>query len=117
MPAFLRTIQAVLWLMLFGAQPCWALSAEAREFIDLSAKLEPLQCERRKLRREIVTAQAESRDASALVQRARALDRDPKTAKFEKRLAELEPRVRASRDPEDLAAISRQHREAFYRCE
>lgn len=94
-----------------------ALSGEAREFIDLSAKLEPLQCERRKLRREIVVAQAESRDTKELVQRSRALDRDPKTAKLEQRLAELEPRVRASRDPDDLAAISRHHREAFYRCE
>jgi hypothetical protein len=103
--------------MLFGAPPCWALSAEAREFIDLSAKLEPLQCERRKLRREIVVAQAERRDTKELVQRSRALDRDPKTAKLEQRLAELEPRVRASRDPDDLAAISRHHREAFYRCE
>ena len=117
MPAFLKKIQAVLWLMLFGAPPCWALSAEAREFIDLSAKLEPLQCERRKLRREIVTAQAERRDTRELLQRSRALDRDPKTAKLEQRLAELEPRVRASRDPDDLAAISRHHREAFYRCE
>lgn len=117
MPAVLKKIQAVVWLMLLGAQPCWALSAEAREFIDLSAKLEPLQCERRKLRREIVAAQAERRDASELVQRARALDRDPKTAKLEQRLAELEPRVRASRDPDDLAQISRHHREAFYRCE
>ena len=117
MPAVLKKIQAVLWLMLFGAPPCWALSAEAREFIDLSAKLEPLQCERRKLRREIVVAQAERRDTKELVQRSRALDRDPKTAKLEQRLAELEPRVRASRDPDDLAAISRHHREAFYRCE
>jgi len=116
-PAVLKKIQAVLWLMLFGAPPCWALSAEAREFIDLSAKLEPLQCERRKLRREIVVAQAERRDTKELVQRSRALDRDPKTAKLEQRLAELEPRVRASRDPDDLAAISRHHREAFYRCE
>ena len=117
MPALLKKIQAVLWLMLFGAQPCWALSTEAREFIDLSAKLEPLQCERRKLRRELVVAQAQSRDTTALVRRSRALDRDPKTARLEKRLAELEPRVRASRDPEDLAAISQHHREAFYRCE
>ncbi len=33
MPAVLKKIQAVFWLMLFGAPPCWALSAEAREFI------------------------------------------------------------------------------------
>lgn len=115
--AALKKMQPGLWLLIFTSQPCWALSADAREFIELSAKLEPLQCERRKLRREIVVAQAEHRDTAALVQRSRALDRDPKTAKLEKRLAQLEPRVRASRDPEDLAAISRHHREAFYRCE
>jgi hypothetical protein len=99
------------------AAPCWGLSGEAREFIELSRKLEPLQCERRKLRREIALAQAEQRDARALTERFAALDRDPKTAPLEKRLAELAPRVRRSPDPEDLAAISRQHTEAFYRCE
>jgi hypothetical protein len=36
---------------------------------------------------------------------------------LEKRLAELEPRVKGSSDPDDLAAISLQQREAFYRCE
>lgn len=115
--AVLRKIQPALLSLAFVAQPGWALSGEAREFVDLAKKLEPLQCERRKLRREIVTAQAERRDTRELLQRSRALDRDPKTAHLEKRLAELEPRVRASRDPEDLAAISRHHREAFYRCE
>lgn len=94
-----------------------ALSSEAREFIELSTKLEPLQCGRRKLRRETVTAQAEGRDTRELLQRSRTLDRDPNTAHLEKRLAELEPRMRASRDAEDLAVISRHHREAFYRCE
>jgi hypothetical protein len=101
----------------FIAAPCWALSGEAREFIEISKKLEPLQCERRKLRREIALAHAEQRDSRALTQRFAALDRDPKTARLEQRLAELEPRVRRSPDPEDLAAISRQHTEAFYRCE
>jgi hypothetical protein len=101
----------------FVAAPCWALSGEAREFIELAKKLEPLHCERRKLRREIALAHAERRDTRALTERFSALDRDPKTARLEKRLAELEPRVRRSPDPEDLAAISRQHTEAFYRCE
>jgi hypothetical protein len=45
------------------------------------------------------------------------LNKDPKTARLEKRLAELEPRLRKSSDPEDLQAISLQQREAFYRCE
>jgi len=99
------------------ASPCWALSREAQEFIDIARALEPLQCERRKLRREIALAEAERRDSSALRQRFSALDRDAKSAKLEKRLSELEPLVRSSRDPQDLDAISRQHREAFYRCE
>ena len=45
------------------------------------------------------------------------LNKDAKTARLEKRLAELEPRLRDSPDPEDLQAISLQQREAFYRCE
>jgi hypothetical protein len=104
-------------LLLAAAAPAWALSREAREFIDIARALEPLQCERRKLRREIALAEAERRDSAALRQRFAELDRDPKTATLEKRLGELEPRVRHSSDPEDLDAISRQHREAFYRCE
>ena len=93
------------------------MSGEAREFIEIAKKLEPLQCEKRKLRREIALAQAEQRDAKALRERFGVLDRDPKTAKLEKRLGELQPRIARSSDPEDLDAISRQHREAFYRCE
>jgi hypothetical protein len=100
-----------------AAPPCLALSREAQEFLDITKALEPLQCERRKLRREIALAEARRQDAGALRSRFAALDRDPKTAELEKRLAALEPKIRASRDPEDLAAISRQHREAFYRCE
>lgn len=73
--------------------------------------------EKRKLRREIALAHVEQRDATALQKKFAALDREPKTAKLEKRLAQLEPRVSKSADPEDLAAISSQQREAFYRCE
>jgi hypothetical protein len=83
----------------------------------ISKELEAVQCERRKLRREIALATAEQRDTQALKRKFAELDRDPKTSKLEKRLAELEPRVSKSTDPEDLAAISRQQREAFYRCE
>lgn len=104
-------------VLTFVVLPCWALSREAQEFIDIAKKLEPLQCEKRKLRREIALAQAESRDTGALRERFAALDRDPRTAKLEKRLGELEPRIKRSTDPEDLAAISRQNTEAFYRCE
>jgi hypothetical protein len=89
------------------------------EFMDISKRLEPVQCEKRKLRREIAVAEVERRegDVKALREKFAALDRDPKTAKLEKRLAELQPRLSKSSDPEDLAAISRQQREAFYRCD
>ncbi len=85
----------------------------------ISKELEPVQCEKRQLRRRIALAEAESRAADAKTLRSRfaALNRDPKTARLEKRLAELEPRLTRSSDPEDLPAISRQQRDAFYRCE
>ena len=85
----------------------------------ISQELEPVQCEKRRLRREIALAEAEQRDSDVRAARARfaRLDKDPKTTRLEKRLAELEPRLKRSSDPEDLAAISLQQREAFYRCE
>jgi hypothetical protein len=109
-------------VVLFGvivAVPVFALSPAAEEFMAISKELEPLQCEKRRLRREIAFAEAERRDQDvrALRKKFAALDADPKTAKLEKRLAELEPRVKKSGDPEDLAAISLQQRQAFYRCE
>ena len=96
-----------------------ALSHEAEEFIAITKQLEPLQCEKRKLRREIALAEIEHRyeDAKKLRGRFAALDRDPASARLERRLGELEPRLRASRDREDLEAISRQSRAAFFRCE
>lgn len=85
----------------------------------ISQELEPVQCEKRRLRRQIAFAEAERRepDATALRARFAELNRDPRNSKLEKRLAELEPRLSRSLDPEDLQAISRQQREAFYRCE
>jgi hypothetical protein len=94
-----------------------SLSPAAREFMDITAKLEPVQCEKRKLRREITLAEVEKRDARELRKRFAALDREPKTARLERRLAELEPRLAKSSDPDDLHAIDRQRVEAFYRCE
>jgi hypothetical protein len=108
---------AALIAALSLAAPALALTSEAQEFIAISQELEPVQCEKRRLRREIVLAEIEHRDASDLRKRFAALDRDPKTAKLEKRLAELEPRLSRSSDPEDLPAISRQNTEAFYRCQ
>jgi hypothetical protein len=97
----------------------FALSPAAQEFMAISKELEPVQCEKRQLRRKIALAEAERRDDDAKVARARfaQLNKDPKTTRLEKRLAELEPRLRKSSDPEDLQAISLQQREAFYRCE
>jgi len=94
-----------------------ALSSEAREFIAISKELEPVQCEKRKLRREIALAEVEHRETKELRQRFARLNREPATARREKRLAELEPGLRRSRDPQDLEAISHASREAFYRCE
>ena len=97
----------------------FALSPAAQEFLTISKELEPVQCEKRRLRRQIALAEAERRDGDVgkLRGRFKKLDADPKTARLEKRLAELEPRLRHSPDPEDLRAISYQQREAFYRCE
>ena len=104
-------------MLLAPAPQAQALSSEAREFIAISHELEPVQCEKRKLRREIVLAEAEHRETKEMRRRFARLNRDPATARREKRLAELEPRLRRSADPEDLEAISRASREAFYRCE
>lgn len=103
--------------------PALALSPEAKEFMAISAKLEPVQCEKRQLRRQMAMAQAEQRDEDLKKLRARfvAIDRNRETARMEKRLAELEKRISdgkgGTRDPQDLDAISFQQRQAFYRCE
>ena len=99
--------------------PVMALSPAAKEFMEISARLEPVQCDKRKLRRAIAFAGAEGRAADVAKLRARfaELDADPETTRLEKRLAQLEKRVSASRDAEDLDAISFQQRKAFYSCE
>jgi len=106
-------------LLLLIPLEAFALSPAAREFMDISRELERVQCEKRQLRRKMALAQAEQRDSEVRSLQARfaELNRDPKTARLEKRLAELEPRLKHSSDPEDLAAISLQQRQAFYRCE
>ncbi|HEX9434388.1 MAG TPA: hypothetical protein VF936_16550 [Burkholderiales bacterium] len=110
----MKRIFLVTWLL---SSPAWSVSPEAREFIAITKQLEPVQCEKRKLRRELALAEIERRDTKALREQFARIDRDPQTARLEKRLAELEPRLAKSSDPEDLAAISRQSREAFYRCD
>jgi hypothetical protein len=93
----------------------FALSQDGQEFLDIMKALEPLQCQKRQLRRQIVMADAEQRaaDSRKLREDFARLDRDPKTSKLEKRLAELEKGITS----EDLPQINRQHVEAFYRCE
>jgi hypothetical protein len=109
----------LLFLAIVFPAQAFGISQAAQEFLSISKQLEAVQCEKRRLRREIAFAEAERRDADANAARARfaKLDKDPKTSRLEKRLAELEPRVKGSADPEDLQAISLQQREAFYRCE
>ena len=112
-------IRFLVFLAALLPSPGFALSPAAQEFMKISEELEPVQCEKRRLRREIALAEAEQRDDAVRAARARfaKLDKDPKTTRLEKRLAELEPRLKRSSDPEDLAAISLQQREAFYRCD
>ncbi|MSQ53847.1 MAG: hypothetical protein EXR31_00615 [Betaproteobacteria bacterium] len=115
-------MKRLLLLAAFAATPALALSPEAQEFLELTKKLEPVQCEKRKLRRDIAVADVERDDDKAKALRARfdALNRDKDTTRMEKRLAQLEPRLvdkeGRARRPEDLDAISLQRREAFYRC-
>jgi hypothetical protein len=92
-----------------------ALSPAAEEFMRITKELEPMQCQKRQLRRQIVLADAEQRtaDSRKLREDFAKLDRDPKTSKLEKRLAELQPSI----NKDDLPEINRQHVEAFYRCE
>lgn len=109
-------------LLAFVVAPAWAVSPDAQEFLDLSKKLEPVQCEKSKLRRELAVAGVQRDDAKVKELRARfdALSREKETARMEARLAALEPRILdrdgKARRPEDLDAISLQRREAFYRC-
>ena len=109
-------------ILSLAAAPAWAISPDAQEFLDLSKKLEPVQCEKSKLRRELAVAGVERDDARVKELKARfdALNGDKQTARMEARLAALEPRILdregRARRPEDLDAISLQRREAFYRC-
>ena len=118
----MKLVRAALAFLLV-VTPAAAMTPEGREFLDILKQLEPVHCEKRKLRREIAFAEAEQRSSEAKQLRARfaKLDAEPKTAKLERRLAQLEPRINSSqgvpRDPQDLEVISKQRRDAFYRCE
>jgi len=111
-------LRFLLVALLAFASPASALTPQAEEFIAVMKQLEPVQCQKRQLRRQIALAEAEKRtgDAKELQQRFLKLNRDPETTKLEKRLAELEKKISRS-DSKDMEAISFQHRQAFYRCE
>lgn len=112
-----------LLFLLLVPLPVLALSPAAKEFMEISAQLEPVQCEKRRLRRALVLAEVERRDADLKKMRARVaeINADSETTRLEKRLAVLEARLVDSRgqarSAEDLDAISFQQRQAFYRCE
>lgn len=112
-------MRLLLLVLLLLPLPAPALTSAAQEFMDLTARLEPVQCEKRQLRRKMALATAEQRGADLEKFRARfaELNRDRDTARLEQRLAELQKRISAAGDPADLDAISLQHRQAFYRCE
>ena len=116
-------MRALCLLVLLWTGPALALTPEGKEFLEISKQLEPVQCQKRQLRRSIALAEAEKRDANARELRSRfaKLNRDPQTSKLEKRLGELESCILDSKgvahDPEDLQAISFQQRQAFYRCD
>jgi hypothetical protein len=107
-------LKALVFLLMFPL-PALALSPAAEEFMRITKELEPMQCQKRQLRRQIVLADAEQRaaDSRKLREDFARLDRDPKTSKLEKRLAELQMSI----NKDDLPEINRQHVEAFYRCE
>ena len=108
-------MRRLLLLLAFIPFNAFALSQDAKEFLDIMKTLEPMQCKKRQLRRQIVMAEAEKRDDDARKLRAdfARLDRDPKTSKLERRLAELQPRI----TKDDLPEVNRRNVEAFYRCE
>jgi hypothetical protein len=116
-------VRRLLLCLLLVPLPALAITPEAQEFIEVTARLEPVQCEKRKLRRAIVLAEVEGRAANLrkLRERFEQINTDPQTARLEKRLAVLEARVLDGRGrprhPGDLDAISLQQRQAFYRCE
>ena len=108
-------MRRALLVLLLAPPPALALSPAGQEFMTITRELEPVQCQKRQLRRQIVLADAEQRSADArkLREDFARLDRDPKTSRLEKRLAELQQQV----TKDDLPEINRQNVEAFYRCE
>ena len=112
-----RRSLVILAVTLLAVTPARALSGAAREFMEIAKQLDPVLCEKRKLRREITLAEEDKKDSSELRKRFIALERDPRNVRLEKRLADLQPLLARSGDPEDLQVIDQRRRDAFYRCE
>src|SRR5207253_2164017 len=74
-------VKRLVFLTLLYSAPAWSLSPAAQEFMAISKQLEPVQCEKRKLRREIALAEIEQRDAKELRARFGKINRDPQTFK------------------------------------
>lgn len=112
-----------LLLVALAATPARAVTPAAEEFMAIVTKLEPVLCEKRKLRREILIAQTDhdAKRVAELRARYAAIERQPETAKLELRLGELQKRITGAdgriRDPDDFRAITDQQRMAYYRCE
>ena len=84
----------LLLVLLLPAQAL-ALTPEGKEWLAISAQLEPVQCEKRQLRRQMAMAQVQDQGEEMKKLRARmdALNRNKQTARLERRLAELEKRM------------------------
>jgi len=119
----LALLAAALAGLALATLPARAVTPAGEEFKAIVKQLEPVLCEKRKLRREILEAQAAQNTLRVAELRAHyaALERDPETARLERRLGELEKRITDGqgrvRDPDDFQAISAQQREAYARCE
>lgn len=112
-----RRSLVILAIALSAVAPAHALSGVAREFMEIAKQLEPVLCEKRKLRREIALAEEDKKDTRELRKRFETLERDPKNLRLERRLADLQPLLARSSDPDDLRTIDHHRRDAFYRCE
>ena len=109
----------IRFLLLLVPFQALALSPAAREFMDISRTLEPVQCEKRQLRRQMALAEAERRDADiqSLRQKFARLNRDPKTAKLESAWPSSSRCSSARATPRTCRRSASSGARAFYRCD
>jgi hypothetical protein len=72
--------------LLLAATPVAAMTPEGREFAEILKQLEPVHCEKRKLRRQMAMAQIEKREGrrEGAARALRKVDSEPKTARGSK---------------------------------